>query len=1009
MESSDIYELAKGLRKDSRSMYNRLRSIDEDSQFVTRVSQMLPAYPVVANERCGVWYVDPQLSAQTAYFKSTDGHANNWKFSLRRANTHIFPLLTSHSGVILVDSTRKGKSMPDSFSRTIPIWCAVWNNAMAINRGMEWDSQVHTPPSIVSLSENEQMCKLIPQFTQQLLLSDIDVGALTGQMKKPLRPVWITRDHRLAIPPDFTDASFYPIICVSASSTEESGNGFMYVQGAADDHELWAEHLTPQLFWQHREQLLASKSDCMSVMQHISSEISSGSAVKQYSFIRDTNVAIGTCEKGQELQNWLNFDVVINCSTSNVDVKPSYLKRYLHLPITDSKRGQLEMAQAIPRAIEFIAQYIGNRSTRILVHCAQGTNVSVCIALAILTKYFDSQGMFNVNSRKDITKQMIQNRLLWITTAHAKATESSNSTFEQALGMMQSEWRRVEVERMEWQVERIRLKAKISASEKRISQLSALYTVSQRQISMLESMIKQHSEGAEAENCKEIDEDVDVQGIVKVTKGTRERSRKLLERCLGEIEALANGQKVEEVINSTAASLNVQGQNELGHNRSSASLSVAIKPMERPKLNGIIESHDEAVAAADNESSLSLASTQLPAVTGDTESDDEGSQPEQRPIRKISERRRRTAAPAALQSASTEASSALTVDEVDMAGGKEWHEQRRLIGHMDGIRALCTQPNGKAVSGGDDGMVILWDVKQRGRQKSRQQQPVSAAGDITPAGIFRGHLAAVTSVVLDSEHIYSCALDSTIKMWKLPHEGLSGEEEVENAFPAGEFLGHTDAVWGLALAPSGTSLLASVSADATCRLWSTEERFSASPLRATLTYPQKTSVPFPTAINFVNDANSDDGARLAIGYDSGLVDVRDLVTKNSVHTVNVGSRITRICSSGTVLAVASLNGNVHLCDLRTSSKNVKANVIAAYPQPGVAAIAVDKHAEERMVATGGSNGVVKWWDWRKPQSCLCEITAHQQKADEGVGAVAFIAADCVLTGGADGVLKMFNT
>ncbi|KAJ1739517.1 tRNA A64-2'-O-ribosylphosphate transferase [Coemansia sp. RSA 1086] len=1000
MESNDIYELAKGLRKDSRSLYNRLRSIDEDSQFVTHVSQMLPAYPVVANERCGVWYVDPQLSTQTAYFKSTDGHTSNWKFSLRRANTHILPLITSHSGVILVDSTRKGKSMPDSFSRTIPIWCAVWNSAIKANRGLEWGIEVHTPPSVVSLSENEQMLQLIPQFTRLLLQSDIDVGKLTSQMTKPLRPVWITRDHRLAIPPDFTQADFYPVICVSASSTEETGNGFMYVQGAADDHELWAEHLTPQLFWQHRNQLVASKSDCIEAMQQISSEISLPSIATQYSFIRDTNLAIGTCGNGQQLQSWLGFDVVINCSTCNVDVKSSHSFKYLFLPVTDSKRGQLEMAQAIPKALEFVAQYIGSRRLRILVHCAQGTNVSVCIALAILTKYFDSQGMFNVNSRKDINKQMIQNRLLWITTAHAKATDGSNSTFEQALGMMQSEWRRVEVERMEWQVERIRLKAKISASEKRISQLSALYTVSQRQISMLESMIKQHSESPQpTESLKKANEGVDVQGIVKVTKGTRDRSRKLLERCLEEIEALANGQKVEAI--NTAPSLNVQGPTELGHNRSSASLSAATKPMEKPKVNGIIESHDASVAAAD-ESSLSLASAQLPAATGDIESDDEGSQPERRPIRKISERRRRTAAPA------TENSAALTVDEVDMGGRKQWHEQRRLVGHMDGVRALCAQPSGKAVSGGDDGMVILWDVKQQRRQKGRQQ-PVSASGDIAPTGIFRGHLAAVTSVVVSSEHIYSCALDSTIKMWKLPHEGLTGDEEVENAFPAGEFLGHTDAVWGLALAPTGTSLLASVSADATCRLWSTDERFSASPLRATLTYPQKTSVPFPTAISFVNDASGDDGAQLAIGYDSGLVDVRDLVTKNSVHTASVGSRITRISSTGALLAVASLNGSVHLCDLRTNSKSVKANLIAAYPQPGVAAIAVDTYAAERLVVTGGSDGVVKWWDWRNPQSCLCELTAHQQKADEGVGAVAFVAADCVITGGADGNLKMFNT
>jgi tRNA A64-2'-O-ribosylphosphate transferase len=46
---------------------------------------------------------------------------------------------------------------------------------------------------------------------------------------------------------------FYPVICLSASKMVESGverrKGFLYVQGSADDHEMWAKVIiTLQLY-----------------------------------------------------------------------------------------------------------------------------------------------------------------------------------------------------------------------------------------------------------------------------------------------------------------------------------------------------------------------------------------------------------------------------------------------------------------------------------------------------------------------------------------------------------------------------------------------------------------------------------------------------------------------------------------------------------------------------------------------------------------------------------------
>lgn len=87
------------LRRESQDIYNRIHSIAEDAEFVKQVHQHFPDLPLLPNMRCGAWYVDPDIaSPEYAYFKSTDGHTNNWSFNLRRPNLHILPLIAQHRG-----------------------------------------------------------------------------------------------------------------------------------------------------------------------------------------------------------------------------------------------------------------------------------------------------------------------------------------------------------------------------------------------------------------------------------------------------------------------------------------------------------------------------------------------------------------------------------------------------------------------------------------------------------------------------------------------------------------------------------------------------------------------------------------------------------------------------------------------------------------------------------------------------------------------------------------------
>jgi tRNA A64-2'-O-ribosylphosphate transferase len=85
------------LKRSNLSLTNRLKSIRHDADFANRVAE---AYrrPLVANERCGSWYLEPSRKAASAYFKSTDGHTGQWQFSTRRLNLHLLPLIDENDG-----------------------------------------------------------------------------------------------------------------------------------------------------------------------------------------------------------------------------------------------------------------------------------------------------------------------------------------------------------------------------------------------------------------------------------------------------------------------------------------------------------------------------------------------------------------------------------------------------------------------------------------------------------------------------------------------------------------------------------------------------------------------------------------------------------------------------------------------------------------------------------------------------------------------------------------------
>ncbi|XP_057500177.1 uncharacterized protein C3F10.06c isoform X2 [Actinidia eriantha] len=283
-EWMSIYRASRTIKRKDNSLYNALRSIYEDSVFVGEIAQLWPELPLLANLRCGLWY-SPKFDSN-CYFKSTDGHTNNWSFNTSRLNLHVALLAGQRGGCIIVDSTRKGKRFPDSMSKTIPIWTCVLNRSILNyhnnNRGAgiplegesntsdqhtegtepvcpDWDCSLHVPLWIPE-TEKAAIEDRLENWTKQMEASGADIASLALTLKKPLRPLWISQKTVIWLNevPESDSWDFTPIILVSASSS--SGNfqhrttsefSWNYIPGAGDDEESWARGLSPILFWNH--------------------------------------------------------------------------------------------------------------------------------------------------------------------------------------------------------------------------------------------------------------------------------------------------------------------------------------------------------------------------------------------------------------------------------------------------------------------------------------------------------------------------------------------------------------------------------------------------------------------------------------------------------------------------------------------------------------------------------------------------------------------------------------
>eukprot|EP00797_Seminavis_robusta_P008544 Sro1601_g285160.2 (455) ;mRNA; r:12209-13573 len=322
--------------------------------------------------------------------------------------------------------------MPDSFSRTIPIWAAVLNRIAERYRRDEQlleskfsaeQLELFLPDWIIPSEERVRMDSIIEDRVEELYQSRaiVDIPGFLELMTKPLRPFWITPlQQSNQLPTPGQQATLSCLVCCNASNIRLDAKmnsrvvwmeqeQFGYTPGAADDEESWARKLTPQLFWgQHgddtstnttpQQQTFSSSMTEQEVDDWIDRLVATHQArqgdtdeeeVACFDWIGNLGIAIGTRRAGRPAHCWKHFDAILNVTNteygeirqqSSEDGRYCY---YLQLPVQEGKRDKIELERWMPVGILFCALH-ASRGRRILIHCAQGRDRSVAVAMAVV-------------------------------------------------------------------------------------------------------------------------------------------------------------------------------------------------------------------------------------------------------------------------------------------------------------------------------------------------------------------------------------------------------------------------------------------------------------------------------------------------------------------------------------------------------------------------------------------------------------------------------------------------
>ncbi|KAI6019608.1 WD40-repeat-containing domain protein [Pisolithus orientalis] len=333
------------------------------------------------------------------------------------------------------------------------------------------------------------------------------------------------------------------------------------------------------------------------------------------------------------------------------------------------------------------------------------------------------------------------------------------------------------------------------------------------------------------------------------------------------------------------------------------------------------------------------------------------------------------------------------VEEGEGEGTKLWKPKRTLRSHLDAVRALAFHPTELCLAtGGDD-----WHCENLADGRCRLDF-------ICPQLTLRGHSAGITCLVHSPtcHLIYSASLDSSIRVWSLPSPSHTTYAPYDSTTARGELIGHTDAVWDLALVRDESTLI-SCGAEGTVKVWDVGV-----PGGGALRLTQA-----PTSV----EAIKTELKNVAVAYQNAVVKIFEIETGKEVsrlpteHDIwlvifngTVATQVNKIVSHPTMplLITAHEDKFIRIFDIITGqcTYNMPAHL------DGVTSLSID--VAGFALVSGSHDCSIRFWDLLGSRTCAQEITSHREKAKEGALDVEFHPSLPVMaSAGADGVVKLY--